>query len=68
MWNIAGNNLVSVVQCSMLRLYALFTFEKGKIKISSASLLYCHGPLVLSAKKGFSAQKLSNGAWKKCLL
>ena len=31
-----------------------FSFEKGKINISSASLLYCHGPFVLSAKKGFS--------------
>ena len=45
---------MSVVQCSIRRLYALFIFEKGKIKISSESLLYCHGPFVLSAKRGFS--------------
>ena len=39
------------MQCSTQRLYALFTFEKGKIKISNVSLLYCHCHYVLSAKR-----------------
>ena len=53
MWNIVLNNPVSVVLCSILRLCALFTFEKGKIKISNVSLMYCHCHFVLSAKRFF---------------
>ena len=46
---------------SILRLYALFTFEKGKIKISNVSLLNCHH-FVPFAKTGLSVQKFSGGA------
>ena len=40
----------------------LFTFEKGKIKISNVFLLYCHCHFVLSAETGFSVQKFSIGS------
>ena len=59
---------MSVVQCSILRLYAPFTLEKGKIKISNVTLLYCYCPFVLSAKRGFSVQKFLIGTQKKCPL
>ena len=36
-------------------LSTLFTFEKGMIKISNVSLLYCHCHFVLSTKRGFSS-------------
>ena len=39
-----------------MRLYALFTFEKGKIKVSNLSLLYCHCHSVLSAKRSSSTE------------
>ena len=39
----------------------LFTFEKGKIKTSNVSLLYCHCHFVLSAKRGFPEWKLTTG-------
>ena len=45
-----------------------FTFEKGKIKISNVSLLYCHCHFVLCAKRGFSVKNFSIGTWTKCLL
>ena len=40
-------------------LYSLFTFEKGKKKISDVS--YCHCHFVLSATRGFSVYKFSVG-------
>ena len=44
---------VSSIMFFFLKLYALFTFEEGKIKISNVSLLYCHCYFVLSLSKRF---------------
>ena len=38
-----------------------FTSEKGKIKISNVSLLYCHCHFVLSAKRGFLYRNVQLG-------
>ena len=59
----SGKNLLSVVWCSVLGLYT-FTFEKGKIKISYVSLLYCYHHFLLSAKRGFSVKKFQLGPRK----
>ena len=44
-----------------------FTFEKGRIKISNVTLLYCHCHFLLSAKRGFSVWKFLIGT-RKCPL
>ena len=48
-------------------LYALFTIEKGKIKISTVSLLFCHCHFVLSAKRGCLYRSFQLGP-RKCPL
>ena len=48
-----------MVQCSILRLYALFTFEKGNIKISTVLLLPGGGHLNVTWREGAHFLRIS---------